>query len=515
MINILTNENFAKLRYLIFFITASVIAFSTSVTYSVSDLFHEGEYVGLLWQLESYYAGEANFSLLIHGAMDYAPALLASIVYGEERIIVSTRILNTVIVLISWIIFLDLCWRLSNKDGNRVLFSIVAMLTLFFLAPKFNSTAVEIQQSFIGARDLFILLTIWFFVIQSSLTAPFPSHLFIVLGAFTSATAVFWSYDRGIMTIAFVFCIFSGLIFIKNFRGAFLLASGLVLSFVFFDTTGIFGKVHDNMSNIIYWAQYSSEIFGKIYTDPYSLVAQAILLIYAFTTFAVLYKSRKVIEKKDYFILLGLVLVQLLLLKSVFNRAGMPRISWGVWPSILIMFYVISRWRIDVRLVALPKLIISEFSNYHKRYLLVFAGMVLTMAFLPMFYKYGSFVKNVFLPKFDIDLVSEEVKQISKELSANKCNFNWSNEGVIELISRKGHCTEFPYAVYASSASESEMLTQLKKDAPSAIILDSDGSWTMNIDGRAMAERLPVIAQFISEGYPNRRKIGRYTLGLR
>lgn len=60
-----------KWRYLIFCTVAGFSAFSTNISHSVMDsnyLYHEGEYVGLLWHMRSFYNGEITFPLLIVAA---------------------------------------------------------------------------------------------------------------------------------------------------------------------------------------------------------------------------------------------------------------------------------------------------------------------------------------------------------------------------------------------------------------------------------------------------------------
>jgi hypothetical protein len=134
-----------KHRYLFFCAIAGFFAFSTNISHPILDslyLFHEGEYVGLLWNMRSFYNGEISFPLLIHGAMDYIPAIVASFIYGDDHVIVGTRAINTIAVWISWLLFLDLSYLLTYKINGHAIWVAIAIAIFIAFAPALHTQAL-------------------------------------------------------------------------------------------------------------------------------------------------------------------------------------------------------------------------------------------------------------------------------------------------------------------------------------------------------------------------------------
>lgn len=146
--------------FLFFLLFSVFVVFQVDVGRPVTDTFHEGEYVGLVWHMAAYYAGNASFPLLIHGGMDFIPSLLARIVYGDDRVIVGTRVVNSLIVIVAWSFFLDLCWRLTIKSKKYTIWMIVPILFILLASRQWES-ALELHHAFIGPRDLFLILSLW------------------------------------------------------------------------------------------------------------------------------------------------------------------------------------------------------------------------------------------------------------------------------------------------------------------------------------------------------------------
>ena len=81
-----------------------------------------------------------------------------------------------------------------------------------------------------------------------------------------------------------------------------------------------------------------------------------------------------------------------------------------------------------------------------------------------------------------------------------ECVFQWSNEGIFSLLSKKPYCTKYGYGIYISKVNEASALNELKKNPPGLIVYDSP-YWSMKIYGRHMRDRLPAIDSFIKENY--------------
>lgn len=510
-----------KYRYWIFFAITGFVALSTWVTNPILDsnfLFHEGEYVGLLWNMHSFYRGEIQFPLLIHGAMDYIPAFIASFLYGNDHIIVGTRVINTIITWLCWVLFFDLCYSLISQANHRGFWLIIVTAIFLLFTPRLNAQALVVQQAFLGPRDIFVIATVWCFTKYTVATPLMSQRIFLITGTFSAVAATFWSYDRGIMALAFLAVMFVGVIKDKEKLNATLLLLTACISLVIIQYSNIFGSLTDNVKNIIYWVINSKEVFGIGFSgiDRVSLTFTISVVLFCTATIAIAVINWPAkAERKNIFLIIGLILIQLLLLKTILNRPGMPRLIWAIWPSILMMIYFTSRniainFRIATGwITATP---VQHRSNKPYLIVLFFFVLITNNMFQPLWYL--SFIKNTLKPKPDTEIVSTEVKSVSKIISQypDKCIFGWVNEGVIALMAKKRFCTQYPYATYVSQAEEPNLLQQLKSESPNAIVFDVSGDSMMNIDNRSMESRLPNVYKFIQENYPKRLQVGRYLI---
>lgn len=510
-----------------FCLISAFIVFSTKVTYPLVDTFHEGEYLGLLWHMRAYYMGVVEFPLLIHGAMDYIPSIVASLIYGDERVIVGTRIINTLICGIVWVIFLDICYAIIPKSSQRTSWIIAATIIFILFLPSFGSDAVVVQQSFVGVRDLFLFFSMWNFSKYS--TSQTTKLSYLLFGSFSATAAIFWSYDRGILSILFLCIIFIGTVLNKKFVDSILLIIGSLIGLTLLQYVKIIGSVSNNINNIIYWANNSTGIW-HVSTNFDSLpgilihFSAFILLLFSFTVISVVCLQRFGSNKGNrrmVFFIIGIVIIQVIFLKSIFNSVYYNRIYFGIWPLILLMLHFgpklftfpTAKFQIKVDTSKLFRFTNTSISHiaYNGALIGLFALMV-----MPIFFLYGSFLKNIIIPKKDVNIVSSEINNLSKLLrDINiECFFGWTNEGVIALMTKKRYCTKYPYAIWASENKETELLNQLINESPKAIVFDSS-RWSMNIDNRPMASRLPAINQFILKNYPTKQSVGSYVIAIK
>jgi hypothetical protein len=512
-----------------FCLISAFIVFSTRVSLPLVDTFHEGEYLGLLWHMRAYYTGLAEFPCLIHGAMDYIPSIIASLIYGDERIIVGTRLINTIICGVVWIFFLDVCYTIIPKSNQRTSWIIVAIFIFILFRPSLGSSALVVQQAFISVRDLFLLLSIWNFSKYS--TSQKTELTYLIFGSFSAIAAIFWSYDRGMLSIVFTCIIFIGAIFNKKTIDSILLILCSLFGLMVLEYTKIFGSVSNNIGNIIYWIKNGTEIW-QLPIEGGTLIVQ-ILLSYSNEFFLILFSFAAISlvflqrfgsgngNRRMIYFISGLVIIQILLLKIVFNRPSPVRTLWGFWPSILLMLHF------GPKLFTLPEVNFpinfdtnnlfrftnTSISHIAYRWFLI---CLLTLLVIPIFILYNSFIINIFTPAIDVEIISEEINDVSKVLRDIdiECFFGWTNEGVIALMTKKRYCTKYPYAIYTSHNREFELLTQLKNESPKAIVIDSN-KWSMNLDDKSMARRLPAIYQFILQNYPTKKSVGSYIIAIK
>lgn len=518
-------HKFENKRYVIFCAIAGIIAFSTQLSNLISDsdsLFHEGEYVGLLVSMRAFYAGKAVFPLLIHGAMDYIPSTIASFLYGDGRVIVGTRLINTIIIWVCWVLFLDLCYFMISKKNQRVIWMGIVLVIFCIITPKLNSQALIVQQAFIGTRDLFIITTVWCFAQYTNSIKMIRDYLFITIGTVSAVIAFFWSYDRGVMALAFLGIILVGIMINKKVLEAVLLIIAACLSLLVLDYLQIFGSLIDTVHNVIYWARNSAEIFGiNIGSNSLPFMTMTLVFLFCAATTLLAFAEIRYSDGMKVFLITGILAIQILLIKTVMNRPGMPRLSWAVWPSILMMLYFASRrfvvkyqtsYSIFYDSTASP-IAPSGLAYKVNVTILLMALFSISPSFFPISW-YGSFIKNILEPKFDREIVSAEVNNLSYTLRKfnDPCVLGWNNEGVVALLTKKSFCTQYPYAIYVSKDEESNYLQQLMNASPSAIVFDVTGPSMMDIDKRSMSSRLPNVNRFIQNNYPYKQQVGRYLI---
>lgn len=187
--------------------------------------------------------------------------------------------------------------------------------------------------------------------------------------------------------------------------------------------------------------------------------------------------------------------------------------TWGVWPSILLMLFIGSRkYNINLPFKYIKSQSSQDFNFLYKIYFSIFLLLIFFMS--PSFLSYGVFVKNIIKPKADSEIVSSEILNLSTVINkyGDKCIFGWVNEGVISLISKKRFCTKYQYAIYVSKAEEIELLKQIIIESPTVIVFDVGGSSMTNVDNRTMASRLPNVNKFILNNYKTRQNVGRYLI---
>jgi hypothetical protein len=514
-------DRLASWRYPLFALVACLLALSSdvgSVASSSSLLFHEGEYVGQLWKIRGYFAGEAGFPVLIHGAMDYAPSVVAAGLYGETHVIGGTRIVNTAITVLAWVVFLDLCWKVTRGSGQRPWLPVLAVAAFVLLAPRPGAAPWALQTAFVGVRDLFLLLTVWCCAGLVHAREAWRRPVLAALGGVSAVIALFWSYDRGIMALAFLGCISAGFALRHSWRDVAALLGAAAVTALLLQVTGIFGGVAENAANVIYWIRRSAETFGRSYPDPDLVSIQVSIVLFTAASAVAVFGMRRGQQRDSLVLLLGLVVVQLLLLKSVMNRPGMPRLTWAIWPSLLIFFQLASSARpmLETAVASLRQRRLPLAELYALACCLLFAWAVHSTSPAYRWAKpdYSAFASQLRHPSPDVALVPAEVAQVASELAASgdSCVLGWVNEGVFGLLAGKPFCTDYAYAVYVARDRESQYLQQLVSAGPSSIVFRVSGDSMVHIDGRRMAERLPEVDRYIRDHYPRQRRVGRYTI---
>ncbi len=516
----LISSTFAS-PFLFFLLFSIFVVSQVDVGHSVTDTFHEGEYVGLVWHMAAYYAGNASFPLIIHGGMDFIPSLLAKFVYGDDRVIVGTRVINSLIVIVTWSFFLDLCWRMASKPKEYTAWIAIPIIFILLASRQFES-AVDLHHAFIGPRDLFLILTLWSLVSYEQCLNDKARVSYVALITMASTFGIYWSYDRGIMALlsytAFAFSLLH-----RNFKfDAALSIVTAIAMLVIMEYSKLAGSIFDVLSNILHWIRNGSEIWQDYnlhpistapFMLPFALVALIPLVLYAVKDDLIKNKSPLII------VVALLIVIEIILIKTIFNRPGLPRSTWGLWPLIVLLIYGGSRF-----FHPSPK--DTSFSQPQLKQIspllvFIFPAFILSLTTLHYYHIYSpprlslfnAFVDNARYSKRDINIVSGDIKKISEAMALSKpsCAFGWTNEGVIPLLARLPLCTKFSYAIYSSNNYQSNIINELSLINPSALVFDTP-NWSIKIDDKPMSDRLPYVFDFILKKYPHEVRMGAYTL---
>lgn len=538
------SKEFERYYTIMIVIIAGFFAFSTNITVKVDDNFHEGEYLGLVWHMIDYYRGNTPFPVLIHGAMDYLPVLAAKYIYGDDCLIIGTRLINTIIAFLVWILFLDLCRMTVNIASGGPIVHVFYLIGFTFLVPRLYSDALVIQQNFLSVRDFFLILTAWsLFRIYNNIIGEKSIILFIFICCLAVSIGLYWHYSRGIIG-ALMFFIFL-LVFIVNryYLPIWVSVFSIIICFLALEIWGKVGPLSSNLENIFYWIKNSQEIWGTtILSNMHTTLIFCFYLIFtismAILTYISVFLGKKDDDRYLYSLIISLVIAQVVLLKSASNRF-VPNLFWPIWPSFLILLYLVPNifpyFNKDKTteiikfnsILEIYSLIIAEvkkimlynpLNKFKKisRFLFFVGFFSVFLAFMASSncIRYISFFKNAIFPHKDKILVSKEISSVVNNMDEIPCFFAWTNEGIIALMLKKPFCSRFTYSVYASRSHQEELIASLKQNNPK-LILTGSASVSVEFDDRPMSKRLPNVSNFLEKNYKFQSQIGDYIISTK
>ncbi len=309
---------------------------------SAVDIFHEGEMLGNYWHMQDYYRGKSNFPLVIHGAMDYWPSLFAGLIFGEDKIIYGTRLIVVVTTTISWGIFVFTGISILSRNSKNNLLILVFVAIFCLTLPIFSLNVMAIEESPVGLRDPFLLLQMLLLIhyyISKESKVFFLAAMFALL-----PITLYWSYDRGVAAVLACMSLLMYLIYSKQYREFFASIFALVISVTLLEITNIAGSLVENLSNVLYWSGASGEVWGTKFNPNLQSIGALLKsfaiwlpLIFVGTVFGLAYISNKIDKNTvPVGIILFVFVIELILIKSAYNRPNLHRGLMSVWPSILL-----------------------------------------------------------------------------------------------------------------------------------------------------------------------------------
>ena len=450
-----------------------------------------------------------EFPVLIHGAMDYIPSIISSLIIDDDHVIVWTRFINVLAISICWILWLDIARSILQKNSGKYILLTMFVILFVWAASVAGKDPVLKQQSFIGTRDLFLMTSIWLTTRSFISYRKINTYFLLFLAGMFSGIALFWSYDRGVIAAAWIISISISFIFQRKFKNAFLLIIGYLISVTIADKIGIFGSFAENIINITYWIKNTSDVWHLSFNKTF-LALPGLVVMTSFSIYVIILSVYNLYYKKMMDIApvnIGLIIIQLIFLRKYFAVLGFPT-GWSFsWPSILLFILNVN---INNTLSILNSSIRRCIDNLNLNWMasrksnLLFAlsfSSILILLFSNSIITGLIVVKSLIMPIADEKLIDKAHYGLS-DINADEfpCIFQWTNEGVYSLALKKPFCYNYTYAVYISKNSENDVLHRMKLHPPKLIVYDSPYG-SVSIRGRHMSDRLPGINKFIEDNY--------------
>lgn len=495
-------------------------AFNYFIMRPVTDGFHEGEYLGALWTMRSYFAGGTSFPLLVHGPMDFIPVLLAGALSDDQSTIILTRAINTLIAGFTWIVTLDILLTLLRRNDYRAAAGTVSVAMFLGMIAIIPADPVERQQTFLAIRDLFLVIGMWCTLRGLSLRLSLARHLLMILGGVAAAASLYWAYDRFLASVAFC----GGLVLILLFQRAWapiiMLIAGGIAGLLVIPIVAPTGGLTENFANLSYWLKYSGEVWHLSYLTRIPSLPTAIAMMALLIIFAKVWFEERRTRYNDAIapFIAGLFALQFFFLLKYLNLPRQPNNYYFVWPFVLMLAGQTLRWpvwrAIDEALRAAWAAIVKKGLRQQIGLIAITLSLVVIVT-NNMAYASLLNLRALVRPPLDADLLPPSVANATRGMTSRNggCVLLWSNEGVFATALQKPFCTKYMYAVYASANHEADLLRQIQAKPPEIVILNSP-FWSMEIYGRAMKQRLPAVDRFLRTHYRFSVRDG-YAIGVR
>lgn len=503
--DLLNNINY---YFVISLLISFLLALSVPFHDGVIDPFHEGEYLTLLNNLP--YLSGSSFPVLIHGAMDFIPAMFAKLFFQQAEIIHGVRLTNFIFGVAVFCLWLAITNQIIAKQKNK-LFWFTCSITFFIWGTLYGglSSPREFQLgAVIGLRDFAILL--FLYTLIRHIKSENRAYLSYALIGISGTLSLIWSYDRGIIMMAFLAGYSLHMLLDKKLKSALLILTSISIFSLLTLWIDIAGSIVDHIRNILYWVQFSGEIWAvKTSILEWPIQLKLLAIIIGIMLFSLIISARNIITKTtDPFLYLrsGLLMAQLVLVVKLIQLPPFGTLQFFfMWPSLLLLLSSISFIAPSLigKVNHLLYILCTFKSKYTSSIILAILVIIIGLNSSPVVYIKKAVNNIVFFttPKTNEYYVSSEhygTSEIDSDITG--CVFQWTNEGIFSAVLDKPFCTKYPYAVYIASSKETEALQELKENPPGLIIYDSP-FWSMSIYGRHMKDRLPLIHNFILSNY--------------
>jgi hypothetical protein len=475
------------------------VAFSAFKTFSLHggmlfDSFHLGEYFSSFLSV-LHTQGQSQI-LVIHGTLDYLPALLAREISGPESYFITTWFFYQAATFMTGLFILASAYKLLDRAPGSTWLLLAAAAAVPYL---------------VGYRELFAVLALLLFLqVQEKHSGKVDAAWQITLGL-SLAFGLFWSFDRG---IAAATAFGAGMLLLAGRSRSCRLAIvvfglSLALADLFLPTFSL----RAYSTNITFLVDTSSQwrypwTFKKLALVTALGVIHLSALALMWTS---LWRSRR---PNHYATAIAFSIFCVVIFKGCANRMDMPHFYSGLWAPGLVFCYWYGQLRKNVTPVVFPWRMLMFPLPRQAPYLL--AVMVTLVVLFSARRGDYDWVHSIADKKQNVSVVAKPVSQVAAKLrdAGVSCVFDLSNHGLITGLVGVPACTRFTYLVYANEQMEDEIIAAVESRQPSAVIYSST-HWSYSIDKKSMRERLPRLDKYLLQAYPTQECSPEYCLRFR
>lgn len=528
VIHVMQRKNTALYSYIVYasiFLAILASLHANGVpSFPVQDAFHKGEFVAAaITVLQG--APFDSVPYTIHGAVDLWPALIVSLVIPErDMLLANTLVLYPIFSMLAVVFTALASTRLAQRFGIAPL-----MLVPFLL----------IAGLCIGWRDVFFALSLYLFarIVPDDLGRG-GGFLAQILFGLVIAVGTYWSFNRGAAALI-AFGLPTLWLATRHYRFAISIVTA-ILVFLAIGSSGVPGvSAQGYLENFVMLLQTSSQWgYSRSLSRDLWWILTVGTVVGAISLVGLRLRRGKLSESQV------VLSISLLIGAAIYAKIGLGRIDqahivMGVWMPLLVVTLLLTEvqlnkpsWlQLGISAVAVVLVVYAA-----RRYIsilpiaatLIFAIAVLlggrlrlnvaqavtvfcvSALILTTGKIWGSAKKGTYAWLWDFPNLPAAAESVTPGIrwsaqsirdSGTHCVFDLVNVGLINAVANLPACSRFTYPVYAGPQHERQLIEDLQRTAPIAILYKAD-FWSYAIDGKAMSSRFLALDAEILRLYP-------------
>lgn len=471
-----------KVNFFLIFVIYCLLFKFNDYFINLSNEVGESEFWGYLPTLKMY---GFNGFFLNHGLTDFLPAVFAENIFGEDKIIIVTRLINNffipsfnlgIIILISQIII-----NYFTEDKYKITFQYFYLFLILLLDQIFFLSTFH---------DLIYLLNI-LTLVSGFIDKNYNKISFIFILSILTFLSFFYNYERFLYLIIiniffFTILVFNKKIFLKQIINYIAL---LVLFIFLFSLIFNYNFLIKNFNNIYFLITEGHKccyIPGIIkytpYSGNYSLIRILFHISLVFTCSSILILILLKKKNSDLINFFYKYLIEIIIL-----------ISWMLYSRILIYHNDVSHllqsqifFPIILLLIILNKFLKLFLKNFKLIFFVIFLVFYLTK-FVDVgnkIYNYKFFITKISKHNdknfFNKVLESNHIKELNNDLKNQECIFSANFSITINYILKKAGCSKYHFQMMAQSPNyQKKTIEELIEKKPELIIFQNN-NYTSN-----------------------------------